>query len=81
MVEIPGMDEIVSSIRRKRGPEKEIWGHQGQGKEEEPLERRIVVRGGDEPEDSDMNPRKRILWREGPEVLLAAKMSSRDCKS
>lgn len=40
-----------------------------------------MVRGGDEPENSDMNPRKRILWREGPEVLLAAKMSSRDCKN
>lgn len=28
-------------------------------------ERILVVRGGDEPEDSDMNPRKRIPWRQG----------------
>lgn len=70
-------------MRRKRGPEKEVGetNLEEQGKEEEPLEKRLMVRGGDEPEVSDMNPRNRIPWREGPEVLLAAKVSGGDSKS
>lgn len=49
-------------MRRKRGPEKKVGetNLEGQGKEEEPLEKRLMVRGGDEPEVSDMNPRNRI---------------------